>query len=183
MRATGRPRAHSLQLTTPLCACLPACLQAREPAPLPPRLLEVLQVAGQYLYHDPATLTRLVRVLGAAAAAHAAAGAAAGAHALAGTAEMHAVQVREVLAHNVLPAMSLLPANTALVFEVWAALRHLPYPQRFSLYADLREAAAASPLLTASARLAETEVKRILRRVTAPANKVRGARGEADGQS
>ena len=81
-------------------------------------------------------------------------------------------QIREVLAHNVLPAASLLPANTALVFEVWAALRHLPYPQRFSLYADLREAAAGSPLLTASAKLAETEVKRILRRVTAPANKV-----------
>lgn len=38
----------------------------------------------------------------------------------------------------------------------------------------MQEGAKASPLLTAAAKLAETEVRRILRRVTAPANKVRG---------
>jgi THO complex subunit 2 len=35
----------------------------------------------------------------------------------------------------------------------------------------LQEGARSSPLLTASGKLAETEVRRILRRVTAPANK------------
>lgn len=36
-----------------------------------------------------------------------------------------------------------------------------------------QEGPKSSPLLTAAAKLAETEVRRILRRVTAPANKVR----------
>ena len=48
---------------------------------------------------------------------------------------------------------------------------HIPLPPP-----PPQEGAKSSPLLTAAAKLAETEVRRILRRVTAPANKVRWSR-------
>jgi THO complex subunit 2 len=133
------------------------------PPPLPPpqlsdRLLELLRLTGHHLYHDVATLTRVVRVVRAVLAS-------------AGAAPAQAAAALEVLTANVLPAASLLPGNAALALEVWAALGPLPYPQRFSAYGDLAAAAAASPLLTAAAKLAETEVRRVLRRVVKPTTK------------
>ncbi len=46
-------------------------------------------------------------------------------------------QVERILTHNVLPSLTLLSGQTALVFEIWAVLSQLPYTSRFRLYAGL----------------------------------------------
>ncbi|KAL4451471.1 hypothetical protein ABPG75_007133 [Micractinium tetrahymenae] len=129
---------------------------------LPPRLLELLRVVGQHLYHNVAVLTKLVRVLAALLAANGG---------LQPKSKQLHEQVLELVTQSVLPAMSLVPGNAGLVYEIWLCLEQLPYTDRFCLYADVKEGLRGSPLLTAAAKLAETEVRRILRRVTAPANK------------
>ncbi|GAB4813521.1 hypothetical protein N2152v2_000567, partial [Parachlorella kessleri] len=137
--------------------------QAAEGLQLPARLLELLRLLGVHLYHDVALLTRLARVAAAALRAHKA-------QPQAGAAQ----QAQDLLTYSVLPALSLLPSHIALVFEAWDALSLLPYAQRFAIYGDLRDVAADSPLLIAASKLAETEVRRILRRVTAPASRKEG---------
>lgn len=116
--------------------------------------IELLRLVGHHLYHDVATLTRLTRLAGAVLSSN--------------NTDARAV---EILGSYVMPAAALIPGNVALSLEVWAALSKLPYTKRFCLYGEVRDAAAKSPLLRASAKLAETEVRRILRRVTAPANR------------
>lgn len=117
------------------------------------RALDVLRLLGHHLYHDVATLTRLTRIT---------------ASAVLGAGKEAAV---DVLSAYIMPAAMMIPSNSALVLEVWNVLKQLPYTERFCLYFDLKEATSRSLLLTASAKLAETEVRRVLRRVTAPANK------------
>jgi THO complex subunit 2 len=116
--------------------------------------IELLQLIGHHLYHDVATLTRIARLSGAVLSIN--------------NTDARAV---EILGSYVMPAAALIPGNVALSLEVWSALSKLPYTQRFCLYGQVRDAAEKSPLLRASAKLAETEVRRILRRVTAPANR------------
>ncbi len=116
--------------------------------------MELLRLIGHHLYHDVATLTRLARLSGAVLSS--------------GSSDVRAV---EILGSYVMPAAALIPGNVALSLEVWSALSKLSYTQRFCLYGGVRDAAEKSPLLRASAKLAETEVRRILRRVTAPANR------------
>jgi len=116
--------------------------------------IELLHLIGHHLYHDVATLTRLARLAGAVLSSN--------------DSDARAV---EILGSYIMPAAALIPGNVALSLEVWAALSTLPYTKRFCLYGEVRDAAAKSPLLRASAKLAETEVRRILRRVTAPANR------------
>jgi THO complex subunit 2 len=116
--------------------------------------IELLRLIGHHLYHDIATLTRLARLAGAVLSSN--------------DSDARAV---EILGSYVMPAAALIPGNVALSLEVWTALSTLPYTKRFCLYGEVRDAAAKSPLLRASAKLAETEVRRILRRVTAPANR------------
>eukprot|EP00887_Chlorella_sp_A99_P001761 scaffold19.g1761.t1 len=144
------------------------------PDALPPRLLEVLSVVGQHLYNDVPVLSRLTRVVAAMLAATpppAVAQGAAAAAAAPPAARERRQQLMHLLSDHIMPAATLVPSNAGLVNEVWAAVSQLHYTERFCLYADLAEAAKTSPLLTAAAKLAETEVRRILRRVTAPANR------------
>lgn len=119
------------------------------------RALELLLLLGHHLYHDVATLTWLTRIVGAALDWRCPSREAA----------------KEILNSHILPATALIPSNAALVLEVWNAMSRLDYTERFCLYSELKEAKNDSLLLAASAKLAETEVRRILRRVTAPANK------------
>ncbi len=121
---------------------------------IPDHAMELLCLIGHHLYHDVATLTRLARLAGAVVSSN--------------NSDVRAV---EILGSYVMPAAALIPGNVALSLEVWSALSKLTYEQRFCLYGDVRDAAEKSPLLRASAKLAETEVRRILRRVTAPANR------------
>lgn len=125
------------------------------------KLGQRLKLVGRHLYHDVKTLTRLIRVLAGIAA-----------HRDGETStsdDLH--KVKDILSHNVLPAVSLIPGNAALTMEVWKVLSHFPYTERFCLYADLNEDAGESLLLTAGAKLAGLEVRRILRRVTSSNNK------------
>lgn len=118
------------------------------------RLLDLLKLVGHHMYHDVATLTRLSRVLAVAA-----------------TTRTYRTELQHILSRNILPAVSLVPSNAALVLEVWKVISQLHYTQRFCLYADLREDSGDSLLLTAAFRLAELEVRRILRRVTSSSNR------------
>lgn len=76
-----------------------------------------------------------------------------------------------IMVFNILPACTLEAASAALAHELWDALRVLPYTRRYKIYSDFCVSVHATPLLRASSKLAETEVRRILRRVTAPANR------------
>ena len=126
------------------------------------KIVKVLKFLGLHLYHDISTLTRLIRVTAFILQTSDT-----------GTAE-HSTAV-DVLNAHIMPAQALVPSNPALVLEIWNALQHLSYTERYSLYSDLHVASkgntVSARLLTASAKLAETEVRRILRRVTAPANR------------
>lgn len=78
----------------------------------------------------------------------------------------------ELLVNTVFPAYNLVPSNVALSHTLWRMiLSKMTYEERFFLYAEFEETVKQYPLLQASEKLAETEVRRILRRVTAPANK------------
>lgn len=125
------------------------------------RAVELLRLVGLHLYHDIPTLTRLIRLVGAVLAQD-----------QQGQEQSDRAKVAiEILGSHIMPAAALIPGNAALSLEVWSALTHLPYTERFGLYGKLKEASNEEPLLRASAKLAETEVRRILRRVTAPANR------------
>ena len=77
----------------------------------------------------------------------------------------------QLLVGTLLPAYNLVPSNVAIANALWCdVLSKLTYPERFRLYAEFGEVVAGSPLLLASEKLAETEARRILRRVTAPTN-------------
>lgn len=79
---------------------------------------------------------------------------------------------QQLLVDNVFPAYNLVPSNVALSHKLWNdILCKMTYEKRFFLYAEFEETVKQYPLLQASEKLAETEVRRILRRVTAPANK------------
>ena len=54
------------------------------------------------------------------------------------------MQVQDVLNGVLLPAMMLVPANAALAFEAWDALRLFPYQRRFRFYHALQ--ARSSPI-------------------------------------
>lgn len=137
--------------------------QHKELPQLSDHLLDLLHIIGHHLYHNVGVLTKLVRVLGAITSEHAADSSRVSSQQLSAA--------HSVLGSNILPAMALLPSNVALIQEIWAVLSPMPYTKRFCFYAELKEDAKNSALLTASAKLAETEVRRILRRVTAPATK------------
>ena len=78
---------------------------------------------------------------------------------------------QQLLLGTLLPAYNLVPSNAAIASSLWSdALAKLTYPERFRLYAEFGDLVASSPLLQASEKLAETEARRILRRVTAPTN-------------
>ena len=78
---------------------------------------------------------------------------------------------QQLLLGTLLPAYNLVPSNVAIASSLWSdALSKLTYPERFRLYAEFGELVASSPLLQASEKLAETEARRIRRRVTAPTN-------------
>jgi THO complex subunit 2 len=78
----------------------------------------------------------------------------------------------ELLVNTVFPAYNLVPSNVALSHTLWNdILCKMTYEERFHLYAEFEKTVKEYPLLQASEKLAETEVRRILRRVTAPANK------------
>ncbi|KAK9815918.1 hypothetical protein WJX72_011962 [[Myrmecia] bisecta] len=77
----------------------------------------------------------------------------------------------EILSRILLPAMTMVPANPAVVMEVWAILQLFPYTTRFRLYAELRALIRQTPLLQAAAKKAEVETKKVLRRLHAPADK------------
>ena len=124
------------------------------------RALELLRLIGHHLYHDVPTLTRLIRLAGAVLGQEGAQ-----------ESSQRAKVAVEVLGNYIMPASALIPGNAALGLEIWGAIYNLPYTQRFCFYGKLKEAANEDPLLRASAKLAETEVRRILRRVTAPANR------------
>eukprot|EP00890_Picochlorum_soloecismus_P005818 jgi/Picsp_1/6237/NSC_03591-R1_tho complex subunit 2 len=72
---------------------------------------------------------------------------------------------------NILPAVNLVPANAALCHQLWQVLTQLPCESRFKIYSGFTNHVQDSSLSLASEKLAETEVRRILRRVTAPTNK------------
>lgn len=81
-------------------------------------------------------------------------------------------QAQQLLLHSVFPAYNLVPSNVALSHKLWTdILSKMTYQERFYLYAEFEETVKQFPLLQASEKLAETEVRRILRRVTAPTNK------------
>ena len=129
---------------------------------LAPRVFEVLKFIGIHLYHDVKTLTKLSRVVKEIFL-----------RCPEGDSERDTAV--NILASHILPAQSLIASNPASILEIWNALKLLPYNARFSLYADVQNLSKgksiSASLLSASSRLAETEVRRILRRVTAPANK------------
>jgi THO complex subunit 2 len=81
-------------------------------------------------------------------------------------------RAQSILLETVLPAYNLVPSNVELSTAFWNdLLSKLPYTERFCLYAEFEDVVKRSPLLQASEKLAETEIRRILRRVTAPTNK------------
>ena len=111
------------------------------------RLQALLPLIGYHFYHDTHTLTRLIRLVAK---------------------NPSSPQSKTILRGNIFPTNCMIPANPALSFEIWNALKQLPYLNRFVLYSELRTYIDMVPLLKAAAKLAETEVRRILRRVTAP---------------
>lgn len=131
------------------------------------RAHDILGLIGYNLYHDISVLTRLLRLLGAALKSN-------NNTTTAVSSSITTETVLSMLSAHILPAVALVPCNTPLVLELWDVLCLLPYHERFALYGDLKKASASSLLLTASAKLAETEIRRILRRVTAPTNKREG---------
>ena len=77
----------------------------------------------------------------------------------------------ELLLGTLLPAFNLVPSSVAMANALWSkVLTKLTYPERFCIYAEFIQLVAESPLLLASEKLAETEARRVLRRVTAPTN-------------
>lgn len=82
------------------------------------------------------------------------------------------VRGRQMLVNTVLPAYSLVPSNVALSHDLWNdVLSKLPYTDRFEIYAAFEENKKDLVFVRASEKMAETEVRRILRRVTAPSSK------------
>ena len=117
------------------------------------RTQEALELVNCHLHYDAIALTKVVRLVKDAFEA--------------GRRDF----AQRIMVHNVLPSFSLVPGNAALTFDVWGVLEALPYEDRFLMYSSFEELVPLSDLLVASQKLAETEVRRILRRVTAPSSK------------
>ena len=117
------------------------------------KALEALSLVGCHLHFD---LRALRRVLGVVSRMY----------------STDPERAQSILLETVLPAYNLIPANVELSTAFWRdLLAKLPYTERFCLYAEFEDVVKRSPLLQASEKLAETEIRRILRRVTAPTNK------------
>lgn len=82
-----------------------------------------------------------------------------------------AEEASQLMVVNILPAVNLVPASAALCHQLWQVLNKLPSESRFKIYSGFIDHVQDSALSLASEKLAETEVRRILRRVTAPTNK------------
>jgi THO complex subunit 2 len=106
-----------------------------------------------HLHHDLLALSRVIRLSEALFA------------------QGQAEEASQLMVVNILPAVNLVPANAALCHQLWQVLSQLPCEVRFKLYSGFIDHVNDSALSLASEKLAETEVRRILRRVTAPTNK------------
>lgn len=83
-----------------------------------------------------------------------------------------AVRGRQMLVNTILPAYTLVPSNVALSHYLWNdVLSKLPYTDRYEIYAAFEEKKSDLVFVRASEKMAETEVRRILRRVTAPSSR------------
>jgi len=140
------------------------------PAPPAPPLdsdcFDALEGLGLYLYRDAALFTRVLRALRHHVASYcchgagrAAAGAAGGESAVAeagGDFDGGGVGVGRVyrlLAHAILPALSMVPANFAVSNAAWEVMRLLPFAARFAIYRQAHEFWAETPLVQVRACL------------------------------
>jgi len=143
-----------------------AAASAASAADFPEPAFGDLLALGPHLFHSPPLLASACRLFSAVVAGNLerARGGDAGARAALARAD-------DLLARALLPATSLCPANPATAAQLWACLAPLPYADRFRAFAAHRAATAASPLLSAAARLAVVETRKILRRLHAPADR------------
>jgi THO complex subunit 2 len=71
-----------------------------------------------------------------------------------------------ILAHTLLPALSLLPPNPGLVYELWAAMKQLSFTDRYNAYGYWRGVAYEKhPALIMAKAKALNATKKVLRRV------------------
>ena len=136
-------------------------------ADFPPDAVSDALALGVHLFHSPPALTALCRLWSAVVAHNLPP-----AFSTASPAAKTALATADRLMTTVLmPASSLIPANAAVAACVWTCLAPLPYEDRFRFYAAHRSATTTSPLLSAAAKLAVTEARKVLRRLHAPADK------------
>eukprot|EP01103_Thecamoeba_quadrilineata_P015330 TRINITY_DN480_c0_g2_i3.p1 TRINITY_DN480_c0_g2~~TRINITY_DN480_c0_g2_i3.p1 ORF type:complete len:1658 (-),score=455.84 TRINITY_DN480_c0_g2_i3:20-4993(-) len=72
----------------------------------------------------------------------------------------------KILSKFLLPALSLISSNPAIVNEVWEILKSLPYQTRYRFYYRWKIAYTKQPLLIQSKAVALRETKKIMRRLS-----------------
>eukprot|EP00191_Tetraselmis_sp_GSL018_P003789 CAMPEP_0177598948 /NCGR_PEP_ID=MMETSP0419_2-20121207/12693_1 /TAXON_ID=582737 /ORGANISM="Tetraselmis sp., Strain GSL018" /LENGTH=1414 /DNA_ID=CAMNT_0019091571 /DNA_START=205 /DNA_END=4449 /DNA_ORIENTATION=+ len=138
LRRILAPECEKIATAAPLGMRLPGKGAARPPAQLPPEAVALLRLLGPRLHHDLRLFAQVVRIVRAqlASARH-------------GEHDALRAMAAEVLAGSLLPSLSLISPNPAVVEDVWEVLRELPYMLRYQVYSSAADACEGSVLLSA----------------------------------
>lgn len=141
---------------------------ARATVDLPKEFFQMLVVAGPYLHRDTVLLQKVCRVLKAYyLSAQESVGKSSDMTLLDSRlrAKDARTRVEEALGTCLLPSLQLIPANPAVVQEIWEVLSQLPYEVRYRLYGEWEKDDERTPMVLAARRIAKLDTRRILKRL------------------
>ncbi|KAL3684910.1 hypothetical protein R1sor_002932 [Riccia sorocarpa] len=142
---------------------------------LPKEVFQMLSCIGPYLHRDVLLLQKVCRVLKGyySAALASVVGPSTNSQEGADQDRRDAKQalkearfrVEEALGSCLLPSLQLLPANPAVIIEIWDVMCLLPYEVRYRLYGEWEKEDERIPMVLAARQTAKLDTRRILKRL------------------